>query len=195
MNKWLRLRDISPTYVWVLESKQKKPNNTERPPHGLHLHCGVHVPERFSEEFIISIASFVPGYTNSKTVQFAEDQRTGQKYRYNENQRLGTFYYLLKGADREIEFNIGGGRENFARVLDIRDRTSKSDFPAPAPYGIVHGKRHGVSHSLGRVKRAAAGWDEVTNPYELAKLLQRAPHRTGLSPRGTARDLQYRAAA
>lgn len=162
LRKWLTERNIPVAYAYVGEVGGKV---------GVHTNVAVHIPKMFFREFQNSLDDLVPGFIgNPCTTKLFEDRRLElPKFYYHPNQRLGSFKYLLKGIDSDASFNANGTRIKWCDAIGIR----------PKPQGVIVGRRTGVSHTLGKIARAYAGWIERTSPTAIAEALTPLPKRKG----------------
>lgn len=162
LRKWLSARNIPVAYAYVGEVGGKI---------GVHTNVAVHIPKTFFREFQGCLDGLVPGFVGIPcTTKLFEDQRLElPKFHYHPNQRLGSLKYTLKGLDPDASFNADGKRVKWCDAIGIR----------PKPQGVIVGRRTGVSHTLGKVARAKAGWTERTSPAAIAEALTPLPKRKG----------------
>lgn len=158
LRKWLIKRNIPVAYAYVGELGGRV---------GVHTNVAVHIPKMHFREFQDCLDSLVPGFIgNPSTTKLFEDRRLElPKFHYHPNQRLGSFKYLLKGIDPDASFNANGNRIKWCEAIGIRAK----------PQGVIVGRRTGVSHTLGKVARANAGWVDRTSPEVIAEALTPLP--------------------
>lgn len=167
LRRWLEQHNLPDAYVYTVENGGTV---------GLHTAVAVHIPGPLFWTFVHEVTSLVPGFNGHPcTVKFHEEKRKdseGQrsnvpKLHRHPNQRLGSLRYILKGIDPAAAFNTPTGRVRFCDHLGIR----------PKDQGTIVGRRSGVSHALGTVARARAGWSELTAPDELRSAIAYLPKR------------------
>lgn len=122
-NDWLAYKrrngytNCKPTYVYTQEN----------PRDNIHLNWCLHIPSKFSDEFVAKLPSWVT------KVQGAPDLETISCQVIDPARYKSPANYIVKGVDPE-----------FTDYFFLRDL-----FEKKGPQGVVYGRRGGVSHSLG----------------------------------------------
>lgn len=147
--QWLRRRGVVPRLLWVRERVRGR---------GLHLHLQLSLPQELKEEagaFLTASGGFVDT-PEIKGVKVSWG--TG-----SDGAWTGLLKYLLKGMDhRDFLYGPHGSTFNLGDFLGIQHRGTQ---------GVIEIKRSGVSQNIALKARAVAGWQEATDPLDLAALL------------------------
>jgi len=147
--QWLRRRGVVPRFVWVRERVRGR---------GLHLHVQTSLPQELveaAEAFLTAAGGFVdiPPPDAIKGVMISWGSGSHGAW-------AGLLKYLAKGLDhRDFVYGPHGTTINLGVLLGVQHRGMQ---------GLIAMKRSGVSQNIGPKARAAAGWQEVTDPLDLA---------------------------
>ena len=115
MGKWLRYRNVTRAYLWVIENERVK---------GLHSHILVHVPSEYLSDFNRNVPAWVDGDIDQSTVDV-------RRTRYWEGpSRLsgikGRLRYILKGGDADVSVLHNVNQMHQGTVVGKRCGTSQS---------------------------------------------------------------------
>ena len=115
MSKWLRYRNVSPAYLWVIENGPAK---------GLHSHILIHVPSKHLKAFKRKAPTWVDGPIDKSTVDI---RRTRYGHGLNRwNGLKGRLRYILKGGDKAVSSLMRINLKHQGTVVGKRSGTSQN---------------------------------------------------------------------